>query len=152
VDEAKWHRDTVVAHGWTWDVNNTISGYNVGLDFELASNGNTGATFYQTTVTGCNTGILAQNVAGASGVEFSECTISGGIGVSKTSTSVEARSMFQNCSITGTGGTAVSSTDSAGNWDNWMSFDSCNISGTLNLLVGVFNVTNSTLSAVRSVH
>jgi len=27
-----------------------------------------------------------------------------------------------------------------------MSFDSCNISGTLNLLVGVFNVTNSTLS------
>ena len=135
-----WRMDGLV------DVNNTISGYNAGLDFELAPDGDTGATFYQTTVTGCNTAILAQNVAPGSGVEFSECTISGGTAVKKTSTSGGIALTFEDCSLTGTGGTAVTSTDTAGNWDNWMSFDNCSISGTLNLVVGVFNATNCTLS------
>ena len=135
-----WRMDGLV------DVNNTISGYKTGLDFELDPTGNTGATFYQTAVTGCTTAILAQSVAGASGVEFTQCTISGVTAVSKTSTNGGTALAFEDCSITGTGGTAVSSTDSAGDWGNWMSFDGCSISGTLNLFVGVFNVTNSTLS------
>jgi len=58
---------------------------------------------------------------------------------------------FENCSITGTGGQRF--VDGLGRqWNNWMSFDNCTISGTLNLFVGVFNVTDSTLSGSPHVY
>ena len=133
--------------GWIL-VNEIISGYNVGFDCELSANGNGGCSMYQSSITNCNTALLGNYLSPVNeGGEFSECTLSGVIGVNKTSTSVGANLAFEDCSITGTGGTAVSSAGPSGNGDSWMSFDNCSITGTMNLLDGVFNLTNSSLSA-----
>jgi len=94
---SSWRMDGLV------DVNNTISGYNVGLDFELASNGNTGATFYQNDSNRLQHGHPGPERGRRKRVEFSECTISGGIGSARHRPRVEARSCSRNCSITGTG-------------------------------------------------
>lgn len=126
------------------DVNNTISGYNVGVNLFQDSSGNTGATFYQTNITGCNTGLFVQSDAPASGVEFTECTIDDAVAINKSGTAYDAILTFEDCGITGTNGTAVTSTGADSS--NTMAFDNCTFNGTLNLTTGVFNVTNSSLT------
>jgi autotransporter-associated beta strand protein len=121
-----------------------ISGYNVGIEANAATNGQPGATFYSGSVSNCATALLAQDMPGAFGLMFANFTLDGDIAISRTNSADDANAMFDHCRITGRSGTAVSSTGS--DWHSWMQFQNCTISNALQLAgPGVFNVVDSTL-------
>jgi autotransporter-associated beta strand protein len=126
--------------------NNTeISGYNVGLDFEENSGGNSGCAFYNGWVTNCAVAVLAQEMQSAAGLEFSCLTLDGDMAVSRTHLTNGAAAQFENCQIIGRNGTAVSCTGSS--WQSAMAFQNCTISNALDLAgPGVFNLVDCRLS------
>jgi autotransporter-associated beta strand protein len=123
------------------NVNTEISGYNVGLDFELNSAGQAGCAFYNGWVTNCATAMLAQEMQTAEGLEVSDFTLDGDIAISRTHTTNDAAAEFDNCQIIGRDGTAVSCLGA--NWQSSMSFQNCTISNAMSLAgPGVFNLVN----------
>ncbi len=123
------------------NVNTWISGYNVGLDFELNSGGQAGCAFYNGSVTNCATAMLAQEMQTAEGLEVSDFTLDGDIAINRTHATNDAAAEFDNCQIIGRNGTAVSCLGA--NWQSSMSFQNCTISNALNLAgPGVFNLVN----------
>lgn len=126
------------------NVNTEISGYNVGLDFEMNSSGESGCAFYNGWVTNCATAMLAQEMQTAQGLEMSDFTLDGDIAINRTHVTNDAAAEFDNCSIIGRTGTAVSCLGA--DWQTSMSFQNCTISNTLALTgPGVFNLVNCQL-------
>ena len=126
------------------NVNTKISGYNVGLDFELNSGGQAGCAFYNGWVTNCATAMLAQEMQTAEGLEVSDFILDGDIAVNRTHATNDAAAEFDNCQIIGRSGTAVSCLGA--DWQSSMSFQNCTISNALNLAgPGVFNLVNCRL-------
>jgi hypothetical protein len=121
-----------------------FSGYHVGIEANSSTNGVPGATFYNGSVSNCATALLAQDMSGQSGLQFTSFTLDGDTAVNRTTNSDDATVGFDNCQITGRSGLAVYSTGS--DWHSWMAFQNCTINGTLQLDAGVFNVVNSTLT------
>jgi hypothetical protein len=128
------------------NVNTTISGYNRGLDFELDPvNGSSGCCFYNGFITNCNIAVNAAAEQSAAGLEFSDCTLSGGIAINANVSTNNATIHCSHCTITGTNGTAVYALGS--DWSSVMAFQDCVISNTLNLAgPGVFNLVDCSLS------
>ena len=123
------------------NVNTEISGYNVGLDFELNSGGQAGCAFYNGWVTNCATAMLAQEMQTAEGLEVSDFTLDGDTAVLRTHATNDAAAEFDTCQIIGRNGTAVSCLGA--DWQSSMSFQNCTISNALNLAgPGVFNLVN----------
>jgi len=121
-----------------------ISGYNVGMDFEEDAFGTSGSCFYNGWVTNCGTAVLAQEMQGQGGLEFSDFTLDGGTAVLRTHATNDAAAGFDNCTIIGRNGTAVSCLGA--DWQSSMSFQNCTISNTLALTgPGVFNLVNCQL-------
>lgn len=126
------------------NVNTEISGYNVGLDFEQNSSGQTGCALYNGWVTNCATALLAQEMQTAEGLEISDFTLDGDIAISRTHATNDAAAQFDHCTIIGRNGTAVSCLGA--DWQSSMSFQDCTISNTLVLAgPGVFNLVNCQL-------
>ena len=123
------------------NVNTEISGYNVGLDFELNSAGQAGCAFYNGWVTNCATAMLAQEMQTAEGLEVSDFTLDGDTAILRTHATNDAAAEFDDCQIIGRNGTAVSCLGA--NWQSSMSFQNCTISNALSLTgPGVFNLVN----------
>ncbi len=125
-------------------VNTTISGYNHGLDFEQDANGNAGCAFYNGYVTNCNIAVQATSEQSASGLEFSDCTLVGGVAINASNSAYDAMVHCSHCTIIGTSGTAVygNGTD----WRSVMAFQACTISNALQLAgPGVFNLVDCSL-------
>ncbi len=121
-----------------------ISGYNVGIEANAATNGQPGATFYSGSVSNCATALLAQDMPSAFGLMFANFTLDGDIAVSRTNTADDANALFDHCQIVGRAGPAVRTIGS--DWHSWMQFQDCTISNALQLTgPGVFNVVDSTL-------
>jgi autotransporter-associated beta strand protein len=126
------------------NVNTEISGYDVGLDFEMNSDGASGCAFYNGWVTNCATAMLAQEMQTAGGLEISDFTLDGDIAIDRTHATNDAAAEFDNCQIVGRDGTAVSCLGA--DWQSSMSFQNCTISNALNLAgPGVFNLVNCRL-------
>jgi autotransporter-associated beta strand protein len=126
------------------NVNTEISGYNVGLDFEINSAGQAGCAFYNGWVTNCATAMLAQEMQTAEGLEVSDFTLDGDTAISRTHATNDAAAEFDDCQIIGRNGTAVSCLGA--NWQSSMSFQNCTISNALSLTgPGVFNLVNCQL-------
>jgi autotransporter-associated beta strand protein len=127
------------------NINTAISGYNIGLDFELNSDGASGSAFYNGYVTNCAIALNAQEMQTAAGLEFSDFTLDGDVAINRTHTTNDAAAQFDNCQIVGRTGTAVYCTGAS--WQTAMAFQNCAISNTLNLAgPGVFNLVNCSLS------
>jgi len=127
------------------NVNTEISGYNLGLDFEENSGGESGCAFYNGYVTNCAIALNAQEMQTAAGLEFSDFTLDGDLAVNRTHTTNDAAVQFDDCQIIGRTGTAVYCTGA--NWQSAMAFQNCAISNTLNLAgPGIFNLVNCSLS------
>lgn len=127
------------------NVNTTISGYNLGLDFEQSINGNSGCAFYNGYVTNCNIAVQATAEQTAAGLEFSDCTLIGGLAINANVSTNNSTIHCSHCTIIGTKGTAVYGTGA--NWSSVMAFQDCVISNMLNLAgSGVFNLVNCSLS------
>lgn len=121
-----------------------ISGYKVGIEANNSTNGVPGAAFYSGSVSNCATALLAQEMQGQSGLEFTRFTLDGDIAVSRTHATNDATIGFDHCLLIGRNGTAVYSTGA--DWHSWMAFQDCTISNTLQLAgPGVFNAMNCTL-------
>ncbi|MGH7951525.1 MAG: glycosyl hydrolase family 28-related protein [Limisphaerales bacterium] len=121
-----------------------ISGYNIGIDFEMNGSGPPACAFYDGYVTNCATALLAQEMETAPGVEFSRFTLDGDVGVSGTHATNDAAVMFDNCQIIGRNGTAV--TCIGADWQSSMAFQNCTISNALDLTgPSVFNLVNCRL-------
>ena len=125
--------------------NNTeISGYNVGLDFEMNSGGASGCAFYNGWVTNCAIAMLAQEMQTAGGLEVSDFTLDGDIAIERTHATNDAAAQFDDCQIIGRQGTAVSCLGA--DWQSCMAFQNCTISNALDLAgPGVFNLVNCSL-------
>jgi autotransporter-associated beta strand protein len=127
------------------NVNTFISGYNIGLDFEVNSGGASGCAFYNGCVTNCAIAMNAQEMQTAGGLEFSDFTLDGDIAINRTHTTNDAAAQFDDCQIIGRTGTAVYCTGA--DWQSCMAFQNCAISNTLNLAgPGIFNLVNCSLS------
>ncbi|HVU08350.1 MAG TPA: glycosyl hydrolase family 28-related protein [Verrucomicrobiae bacterium] len=121
-----------------------ISGYNVGLEANAASNGQPGITVYSGSISNCAVALLAQDMPGAFGLMFANLTLDGDIAINRTNATDDANAMFDHCIIIGRSGIAVSSIGA--DWHSWMQFQDCTISNAMQLTgPGVFNVVNSTL-------
>lgn len=123
----------------------SINGYKVGIEANSSTNGSPGATFYEGSVTNCGVALLAQVMPGQSGLQLTDFTLDGDIGVDRTTNANDATVGFDHCQIIGRKGTAVYATGA--DWHNWMAFQNCTISNTMQLAgPGVFNVVDSSLS------
>lgn len=123
------------------NVNTEISGYNVGLDFEMNSGGASGSSFYNGWVTNCAIAMSAQEMQTAEGLEVSDFTLDGDTAISRTHTTNDAAAEFDDCQITGRTSPAVSCLGA--DWQSSMSFQNCTISNALDLTgPGVFNLVN----------
>jgi autotransporter-associated beta strand protein len=123
----------------------SISGYNVGIEANVSTNGTVGATFYDGMVTNCGIALLAQVMAGQSGLQFTDFTLDGDMAVDRTSNTNDATVGFDHCQLIGRKGTTVYATGL--DWHSWMAFQNCTISNTLQLAgPGVFNVVDSSLT------
>jgi F5/8 type C domain/Pectate lyase superfamily protein len=121
-----------------------ISGYHVGIEAKKGDSGTAGATFYSGSITHCGTALLAEQMPGALGLMFANMTLDGDIAVNRTDTTSAANVLFSHCTIIGRHGTAVSMNGNGS--QSWMQFQSCSITGTLQLNQGVFNAVNCALS------
>src|SRR5260221_13949508 len=86
------------------NIDTYISGYKTGIDFEPASNGNTGATYYNGSISNCATPIFVQSIAIASGVAFTQMRLDGDIAVHRNSTPEQCAVQFSNCTSAPNGG------------------------------------------------
>jgi autotransporter-associated beta strand protein len=122
--------------------NNTeISGYHLGLDFEMNSGGASGCSFYKGWVTNCAVAMLAQEMQTAAGLEVSDFTLDGDVAIERTHATNDAAAQFDDCQIIGRNGTAVSCLGA--DWQSSMVFQDCIISNALDLAgPGVFNLVN----------
>ena len=126
------------------NINTSISGYNLGLDFEQSLNGSSGCAFDNGWITNCNIAVNAAAEQNAAGLEFSDCLLSGGIAIANPSTN-DATVHCSHCTIVGTNGTAVYSAGT--DWQSIMAFQDCAISNQLNLAgPGVFNLVDCSLA------
>jgi len=127
------------------NVDTTISGYNLGLDFEQSANGNSGCAFYHGYVTNCNIAVQATSEQNAGGLEFSACTLIGGMAINANVSTNHSTIHCSHCTIVGTNGTAVYGTGA--NWSSVMAFQDCVFSNLLDLAgPGVFNLVDCSLS------
>ncbi|MGA2245883.1 MAG: glycosyl hydrolase family 28-related protein, partial [Verrucomicrobiota bacterium] len=127
------------------NVHTTISGYNLGLDFEQSANGNSGCAFYDGCVTNCNIAVQATTEQNAGGLEFSDCTLIGGMAINANVSTNNSTIHCSHCTIIGTNGTAVYGTGA--NWSSVMAFQDCVISNLLDLAgPGVFNLVDCSLN------
>ncbi|MGA2868902.1 MAG: glycosyl hydrolase family 28-related protein, partial [Verrucomicrobiota bacterium] len=109
-----------------------ISGYNIGIDFEMSTNGPATAPFYEGYVTNCAIAVNAQVANLSPAVEFSDFTV--------------VNFQFSHCTITGDNGTAVNFVGNT--WQSGMAFQSCAITGTMNLTgPGVLNAVDCSFNA-----
>jgi autotransporter-associated beta strand protein len=121
-----------------------ISGYNVGIEANSATNGQPGVTFYSGVVSNCAVALLAQDMPSAFGLMFANFTLDGDVAISRTNALDDANAMFDHCQIIGRNGPAVNSIGY--DWHSWMQFQNCTISNALQLTgPGVFNVVDSAL-------
>lgn len=118
-----------------------FDGYKIGIESSRSTNGVCGATFYSGSVSNCAIAVLAQEMAGQSGLQFARFNLDGDVCVYRTS-SEAATVQFHSCQLAGRNGIAVQLT---GGWQSWMQFQNCVIFGTLQLDGGVFDVVNSSL-------
>jgi len=127
------------------NVNTTISGYHLGLDFEQSANGNSGCAFYNGYVTNCNIAVQATTEQNAGGLEFSACTLIGGTAINANVSTNNSTIHCSHCTIIGINGTAVYA--AGANWSSVMAFQDCVISNLLDLAgPGVFNLVECGLS------
>jgi hypothetical protein len=126
------------------NINTSISGYNIGLDFEASPSGDSGCAFYNGYVTNCAIAANAQQ-SQISGLEFSDFTLDGDIAINRTITTNDADAQFEDCQIIGRTGVAVYCTGA--DWQESMQFQNCTISNLMQLAgPGVFNLVNCNLS------
>ena len=108
-----------------------LSGYNKGIDFEATTNGTATAGIYEGYVTNCAIAVNAQIASISPAVEFSDFTVEGDTAINRTVTTNDLNFQFSHCTITGDNGTAVNFVGNT--WQSGMAFQSCAITGTMNL-------------------
>ncbi len=87
-----------------WSVDTFISGYKIGIEANNDPNsGSPGASFYSGSVSNCGTALLAQEMQGQSGLEFTRFTLCGWRyrSTNRTHTTNDATIGFSHCQIIG---------------------------------------------------
>lgn len=119
-----------------------LSGYKIGIEACVSTNGGPSASFYSGAVSNCATAYLDGAGGGNTGFEFTRFTLDGDIGVDR-STNNDASAYFHTCQLIGRNGTALRQT---GGSSSTMQFQNCDLTGTVEVDGGIVNFVNSSFS------
>jgi hypothetical protein len=119
-----------------------ISGYKVGVEAYVSTNGGPSVSFYGGAISNCGTAFLDGAGGGNTGFEFTRFTLDGDIAFDRY-TNLDAAAFFHTCQLTGHNGTAVRL---SGGSSSVMQFQDCTFTGTLKLDGGIANLVNCSLS------
>lgn len=120
-----------------------ISGYAVGIEtWKNANNDVPSLSCYGVNVTDCGIAHLAGASPGQVGTQFTNCVLSGSIGVYKTA---GCAVQLHGCTITGTSGTAIVDATYVSDWTRGIVLVSSVVEGTIQQNINVLNAVASTL-------